>query len=303
MKRFAFLAFVCAAVFVSCNKDEEILVDIPDDSGSSTSTQFSVIEYLPAPGQFINEASAGFNGFKTMDEACAYAQSRLDRNLFVSLGAWGGYIIVKSAAPIRNSGDYDFSIYGNSFDTSNEPGIVWVMQDTNGNGLADDEWYELKGSYYGMEGFKRNFWVTYYRPEPKQDLRWEDSEGNTGYLKWVGVYHSQDSYYPSWINRDSYTLRGTRLPDLSYLDEATGQWVNPPFSWGYADNAGEDSSIVEVNGIRLQKNSFRISDAVDSNGVPVSLGSIDFIKVQTAVMGGSEVLGENSTEVCGFALE
>ena len=28
-----------------------------------------------------------------------------------------------------------FSIKGNAFDSSNEPGIVWVMQDVNGDGL------------------------------------------------------------------------------------------------------------------------------------------------------------------------
>ena len=42
-----------------------------------------------------------------------------------------------------------FAIQGNAFDSSNEPGIVWVMQDVNGNGLPDDEWYELRGSETG----------------------------------------------------------------------------------------------------------------------------------------------------------
>lgn len=63
-----------------------------------------------------------------------------------------GYIIVGFDHSIPNSGNqYDFCVQGNAFDGSSEPGIVWVMQDINGNGLPDDEWYELKGSEAGKE--------------------------------------------------------------------------------------------------------------------------------------------------------
>ena len=37
-----------------------------------------------------------------------------------------------------NDGGYEFSVAGNQIDTSNEPGIVWVMQDVNGNGIPDE---------------------------------------------------------------------------------------------------------------------------------------------------------------------
>ena len=62
---------------------------------------------------------------------------------WVSLGGFGGYIVVGFDHSIDNSGDYDLGILGNSFSGSSEPGIVWVMQDENGNGLPDDTWYEL----------------------------------------------------------------------------------------------------------------------------------------------------------------
>lgn len=108
-------------------------------------TANKVYEYIPAPGQFINEkATSGFNGESTHEAACAYATSRLGRELSVSLGAWGGFITVGFDHSIPNRGGYDFSIKGNPIDTSSEPGIVWVMQDVNGNGLPDDEWYQLK---------------------------------------------------------------------------------------------------------------------------------------------------------------
>lgn len=295
------LAIAAVAIaFGACNKDEEITTDIPSDFPDSA-YGFIVEEYLPAPGQFINEEASGFEGVATMEDACAYAQSRLEAGNFVSLGAWGGTLTVRCTRPIPNTGGYDFSIAGNAFNTSNEPGIVWVMQDSNGNGKADDVWYELKGSYYGKEGFEKNYWVTYYRPSAdNSDVEWRDSNGETGVIKWLGTFHGQSSYYPSWVEAESYTLRGSRLPARIVQNPATGVWENRPYEWGYADNNGEDSVILNEEGRTVQKNFFRISDAVDENGASISLESIDFIKVQTAINGSTSVTGENSTEVCGF---
>lgn len=297
---FVLVCSIALALF-SCNKDEEITINVPDDPEG---TLFTVIEYLPAPGQFINEKVSGFENVPTSADACVYAQKRFETNDYVSLGAWGGFISVKTPVSIVNTGGYEFSIGGNAFNSSNEAGIVWVMSDSNGNGLADDEWYELKGSYFGQAGYIRNYWVTYYKPEKaRTDVRWEDSEGNTGYVKWMGQFHNQDFYYPEWVIADSYTLYGSRLPSLAIQNPETGIWSNPAYKWGYADNEGEDSIIVEEGNKKLQKNYFRISDAVDKFGNSINLHSIDFIKVQTAINGASGVIGENSTEICGFFIE
>lgn len=67
----------------------------------------------------------------------------------MSLGAFGGYLVVGFDHSIENDGGYNIGVSGNSFDGSSEPGIVWVMQDENGDGLPNDTWYELKGSEYG----------------------------------------------------------------------------------------------------------------------------------------------------------
>ncbi|MCH5227863.1 MAG: cell surface protein [Muribaculaceae bacterium] len=287
-----------SSCFIACNKDEDIVID--NDNTSQVNLPYEVIEYLPAPGQFINEKVSGFEKITTMTEACAQAENRLKENLYVSLGAWGGYITVRFKNSIRNTEGYDFAIASNSFDSSNEPGIVWVMKDTNGNNQPDDTWYELKGSYYGQEGFATNFSVTYYRPQPGEDTFWKASDGEEGYVKWIGSFHSQDFYYPNWVNADSYTLSGSKMPAKVTQNPVTGIWSNLPFDWGYADNSGKDLGKIEVNGISLDVNRFRISDAVDNTGKPVKLESIDFIKVQTAILSDTDLLGENSTEVCGF---
>lgn len=284
-------------VFIACNKDEDILVDNEENQIPSKVLCYEVIEYTPAPGQFINDVASGLNEVMTPAQAKEWATKRLEDNSYVSLGSWGGYIIVKFNEKVVNSVGYDFSVSSNTFDTSSEPGIVWVMQDLNGNGLPDDVWYELKGSYFGQPGYERNYWVTYSRPLAGEDTPWEDSNGETGFVEWMGRYHSQPYYYPQWIDADSYTLYGSRLPFRAIQDPVTGQWTNESFEWGYADNFGTDFFKKEY------KNYFRVSDAVSEDNQPVNLPSIDFVKVQTAVNGGAGLLGENSTEVTGFYVE
>ena len=63
-----------------------------------------------------------------------------------------------------NDGDYNIAITGNAFDGSSEPGIVWVMQDENGDGLPNDTWYELRGSEYGKAETWQDYAVTYHKP-------------------------------------------------------------------------------------------------------------------------------------------
>ena len=295
MKKSFLVALVSLLLVASCNKDEEIIIDNTEDDPpqSGIILDYEVLEYTPAPGQYINDVANGSAGISSPSQACEYANNRLANSQYVSLGSWGGYIVVKFKEAILNSGGYDFSIGSNAFDTSNEPGIVWVMKDDNVNGLPDDEWYELKGSFFNQEGYQRNFWVTYFKPEAKQATVWTDKDGETGEIEWLGNYHSQDFYYPQWVKEDSYTLYGSILPPQASQNEL-GIWKNDPFDWGYADNFGEDFITDGA------KNQFKISNAVDKNNAPINLSSIDFIKVQTGVLSTSGWLGEISTEITGF---
>ncbi len=254
-----------------------------------------VYEFVPAPGQFVNETqTGGYGGESTHAAAIAYAEKRLAEKRFVSLGGWGGYIVVGFDHSIENKGGYDFSIAGNQSESSSEPGVVCVMQDTNGNGLPDDEWYELKGSEYGQPETVQYYAVTYYRPGPKMNTQWTDNTGNSGTVDYLEVYHAQDFYYPAWIENDSYTLYGPRLKERTIRNSANGNWSHEPFGWGYADNMGGDMKADPA------ANYFKISDAVNPDGTPAGLAHIDFVKVQTAVSAKAGWTGENSTEVAGF---
>ena len=258
-----------------------------------------VYAFLAAPGQFVNE---GYTA-TTMDEACAYAESRMTKNTYVSLGGFGGYIVVGFDHSIDNSGSYDFAVAGNSFDNSSEPGIVWVMQDENGDGLPNDTWYELKGSETGKPETIQDYAVTYYRPRGVgMEVQWTDNRGNSGSVDYLSSFHTQDSYYPAWVGADSYTLRGTCLKPKNYDQSGSGTyWVLPAYDWGYADNFSPIDRLTDDPNATagVNANHFRISDAITFDGKPADLKYIDFVKVQTGLNAKSGWLGEVSTEVFG----
>lgn len=309
MKKYIYL-IATIIITLSCNTDDVITEKLEDHYRAKTETsvaeQTVVFEYTPAPGQFINETkTGGFTGEETTPEAAiAYATQRMKDDAFVSLGGFGGYMVIGFDHSIDNTGNYDFGIKGNSFKGSSEPGIVWVMQDENGNGKPDDTWYELKGSETGKETTVRNYAVTYYRPsEPQQPVQWTDSEGNSGEVDYLKQFHTQDYYYPAWITDDSYTLTGTCVEARNYDQSGNGTyWVQAEYDWGYADNFSEIDRLSNDGNANAAANAnfFKISNAIDDKGNPVDLKYIDFIKVQTACNTKSGWLGENSTEVFGF---
>lgn len=288
---------VIKSVTVKC-VDEEGSYRYPI-TGNSRAEQNKVYKYLPAPGQFINER----HSVSTMDEANKYAENQMKEGSFVSLGGFGGYIIVGFDHSIINvDNEYDFAIFGNAFTGSSEPGIVWVMQDENGNGEPDDTWYELKGSEYGKAETTQNYAVTYYKPKaPGMNVQWRDNNGKTGQIDYLKEFHPQDYYYPNWIKDQSYTLRGTCLKARNELDPKTGNWDNKAYDWGYADNYSDidrgrdNNSEAEANA-----NYFKIENAIYTDGTPVNLKYIDFVKVQTGVNAKSGWIGELSTEIFGF---
>lgn len=314
MKYFKYIIFIAfTASLLGCNKDDfikEEQPDIPASGGFRPSTPNSnssinkIYEWIPAPGQYINDFGSDFENVTTLtaSEVADWALKRLNQNYYVSLGSFGGFIVAGFDHSVKNTGDYEIGVIGNAFlsvnGNSNEPGIVYVMQDENHNGLPDDTWYELKGSDTFATGTIRNYEVTYYRPEEDgQPVKWTDNFGNSGEVNYLGAFHSQSTYYPFWVNSDTYTLSGTCLEAKTWKNPETGNWDNPPFEWGYVDNIGEDN--VEY-GDFPNCNRFRISNAINYEGESVYLDYIDFVKIQTGVFSEAGWLGEISTEILGI---
>lgn len=239
----------------------------------------TMFEYMPAPGQFMNK------GYGNMESANSILNVRMSPG--VSLGAWGGYIVLGFDHTVPNKAGADIQVYGNAFTNWSEPGIVYVMQDDNGNGKPDDTWYELKGSAFGTADYKRNYEVTYYKPQyDSLHVAWKDNTGATGFVK-KNEFHKQ-AYYPEWITATSYTLKGSWLK--TKVDKSNPRMViSPAYGWGYADDIGNGDGGGKVD----------ISNAIDDKGNTVTLKGIDYIKIQTAVLDDGGWLGEVSTEVTG----
>ena len=263
-----------------------------------------VLAYRPAPGQFMNTSTTAYEkGFSAEDVRRKAEEKLKDPYLcLLSLGGFGGSIVVGFDHTVPNiNGAYDFKIYGNasydSFGTltgalggSSEPGIVLVSKDVNGNGLADDEWYELKGSEYDSKHTIKDYAITYHRPaSPLSSVKWTDNQGNTGYV-YRNETHMKNDYYPAWIEEDEMTFYGSRLKDNAVNEPRPGMpehWVGYCYAYGYADNHPND----EKGAL------FKIDWAVDKEGRSVKLDGIDFVKIYTAVNQYCGWMGEISTEV------
>ncbi len=277
--------------------------DNPEDPDAPSAFANRVLEYVPAPGQYVNTSSTAYKEGYTAEQVLELANQQLKNRTtcLLSLGAFGGYITVGFDHSVSNvPGEYDLKIYGNaSYDMygtnlnrpggSAEPGIVLVSKDTNGNGLPDDEWYELAGSEYHSATTIHDYEITYYRPEPLDgDVRWKDNQGNEGAVL-RNPFHTQASYYPAWMP-DEITFRGSQLADNAINEprpDMPEHWVGYAYDYGYADNHPNNTEYSQ----------FKLDWAVDKAGNPVQLDKIDFVRVYTAVNQNCGWTGEISTEL------
>ncbi|KAA6339365.1 hypothetical protein EZS27_012695 [termite gut metagenome] len=248
-----------------------------------------VWEYVPAPGQFVNTVISAYREGFTAEQVLTYADEQIKKRSLLTLGGFGGNIILGFDHPVKNRvGAYDFKIYGNAYEGSSEPGIVLVSEDANGNGLPDDEWYELAGSEYDSGKVIRDYEITYYRPVSLLvEVRWTDNQGKEGYIP-RNSFHTENPYYPLWAD-NQMTFHGALLPDNAVNEGINGteQWVRYAFPWGYADNHPNNSEYSQ----------FKIEWAVDKYGNPVILQAIDFVKIYCAVNQICGWTGETSTEI------
>lgn len=238
----------------------------------------AVVEYRPAPGQFINTTTGNPDA----------AASIVAGTGAVSLGGWGGYIIIEFDHDVENRTGVDFVIHGNSFNTSSEPGIVCVSPDGK-------EWYELKGSEPSTE----NYTITYFKPETATSpIRWVDNHDGSGEIT-SNSFHRQ-SYYPTFLAGDpsSITFSGRLLSSNLRLEQNI--YIRDPYPHGYADNFSDDY-LGEVGGDPDTRgsNKFDIDNAIDATGRTVTLTRIKQIKIYSALNDIAPAIGESSPEICG----
>ncbi len=305
-----------------------------------------VYEYRPAPGQFINTLPIARVG-EPVDSVFARCRAsicgRIDTVSYtfhgelitridtvwaegmISLGGYGGYVIVGFDHPVVNMHTWDFEIQGNAFYSdmmvsggSCEPGIVMVGVDMDGDGVPSegDKWYELAGSDYSHPKTQHDYAITYYRPDenkPRTPSQTDPSLIDTTYIRWTSNdvnpdstsgYMSRNSfhmqpYWPLWLqDEETLTFTGTKLrcnaEDIGGND-GNAYFVQYCFPWGYVDNLPNHPG--HQPGVEGYNPGFKIDWAVDEDGNHVNLTYIDFIKVYNAVNQYCGWIGETSTEV------
>lgn len=280
-------------------------VGITSASAQSLNSPYinKVYDYVPAPGQFVNllpEWEEGDDAHKMADK-CTELLAGEDASM-ICLGGFGGYVTFGFDHPVVNkSGEYDLYMKGNAVLSdqveragSSEPGIVMVSQDTNGNGLPDDEWYELSGSADedSIGKVTYNYEIT-YTYSSLQDTPWTDNQGQSGVVP-RNDYHGQE-YFPMWLKDEPLTLTGTLLPKNGFDQSSNGSyWVMNCLRYGYVDNVPN-----LVDGVKNPVCCFNLDWAVDSDRRPVHLEYIDFVRVYCAENQVCGWLGETSTEFAG----
>lgn len=303
------------------------LLSLAVAANAQSKQTIKVIEYCPAPGQFINNLPSIDAGM-SQEERLKVCEEQLEDGNPICLGAAGGYITLSLDQPIKNGKGSDLRILGNAFYSQNdpvygdatiggnvEPGIVYA-----GVGASPEtaQWYELAGSeYYTTQ--RHNFKITYHKPTAETGdhsqpcsifdkyirfaASWTEPDGtpcdSTGYLM-KNSFHMQ-SYWPQWEDKEEITFHGSRLPDnaINYGGDGTDAdnpqyWITYRYasdSYGYADAAPNSDDTYTT---------FDLDWAVDKNGNPVNLDHADFIRIQTGVLQQCGWTGETSTEIAGL---
>jgi hypothetical protein len=188
-----------------------------------------------------------------------------------------------------------FRVTGNAFGGWEEPGVVWVQEDRNGNGIPDEMWYELTGSdetnpltkpyisrRYGVKWFK--FAGEAEQNEYGQIIRaicWVDGKGRAGVMP--GGWPTDWGVSGDWVTYTGTIIRIGQGDDLHpHVDFPQGLT-------GYVDcyNNGDQSYV------------FSKDVAIRVDGSPANLESIRFVKVQTGRFMYGGAVGEHSTEIVG----
>ena len=135
----------------------------------------AVLEYAPAPGQFVNNPAFD-DPVRALGAPVGAGTVSPDNTSSVSLGGFGGSLTLAFDHLVtddpRNPLGLDFIVFGNAFWPDGAPSRRWgeaaiieISFDQNGNGLADDAWFLIPGSHLNSP------------PGPAQSQEWDNNSG------------------------------------------------------------------------------------------------------------------------------
>jgi hypothetical protein len=318
-----------ATLFVIC-----VSATIASAAFGYTPWATSYFDYLPAPGQYVQDPQDPEEPFFNIPEAALgrpYAGGFMDPDTssLVTLGGFGGTITLGFDHTVldepTNPFGMDFIVFGNAFYASGNPNRHWaecghveVSRDANGNGLPDDPWYIIPGSHIAVPG-------TQYTLQT-----WDDDLADPTYPPFPPV--ADETWIP-YGRQGEWTSEGFLLPEVPFnvtiLVNPNGEDATEEGIYGYADYMPvlklgdidadgqaeepgmppehfyllpDDPFTVGISAGSGGGDAFDIAWAIDpETGAPAELDGIDFVRITTAVDYVAGPFGEISTEIDAVA--
>ncbi len=298
-------------------------LSIGDRSLAQSPFATRVVEYDPAPGQFVQDSA--FNDPRSaLGPPTGGGTLTVDNDSKATLGGFGGSIVLgfdhTVADDPANPMGLDAIVFGNAFwvGSSNrhwaECGYIEISRDDNGNNMPDDAWYLIPGSH-----------IT----NPAGQLETQTWDNNIG-----DPTYPPDN--PAWLpitSPDQWQTQAIRLPgeifDALIVTNPNGLFADSAGIFGYADfsptlelgdmdgdNFVDDPTITPkefytvpddplTTGITPGSgggDAFDIAWAIDPDTLaPADLDGFDFIRITNGVNRIDLRFGEASPEIDAVA--
>lgn len=291
-----------------------------------TATPFAtrVVQYRPAPGQSVN--SAGLNDPQAALGAPVGGTVTIPNNTkVVTLGGFGGSITLGFAGTVRPAGvsaanpqGIDFIVYGNAFCVAGdcnrrwaEGGVIEISRDVNGNGLADDPWFVIRGSHLPSVPASVRRTVTYDAVNPALPPVAKDTFpqglvalGVTSYS--VSAFELPRAVFGGPVVANPLGAGSSQMGIFGYADfsptvsaGAAGMGQMTPEAFfvraGNPMMSQVASGLPGGDGIAMR---WAVNPAT---GAAANLDGFDFVRITTAMEATNGVFGEVSTEIGGVA--
>ncbi len=288
----------------------------------------SVINFTPAPGQFINDPNFS-DPSRALGAPIGGGLFAADNSKLVSLGGFGGSITLAFNAPVLddplNPWGLDAIVYSNAFYAGSNPNrrfaesaVIEISRDSNNNTLADDPWFLIRAPVFSSI------------PATAQQSQLWDNNPSTPAPPAALFWYPAAPAFPNWPA--NYTTTALRLPalfEVIVLQNPNGLFATLEAHYALADfsptlllgdtnaddavdnpaidpatfyTAPDNPFVVGITPGSGGGDAFDIAWAVDpATGTPANLSSFDFIRITTAVHRVDPLLGEMSAEITAVA--
>jgi len=282
-----------------------------------------VIEYAPAPGQFVNTPEFD-DPTVALGPPSGGGTHAPSNESIVTLGGFGGFVVLGFDHRVmddpRNAYGMDAIVYGNAHWQSGSPQrrfaecvTIEISLDANGNGIADDAWYLIPGSH--ITDLDGQF----------LEVLWDDNVNDASYppadADWIppgahGVWSTSGYALPTAIFGATVLVNPSPDPTIEgvfgYADSSPTLVLGDLDADNVVDDAAmtpeefytwpDDPRAVGMSPGAGGGDAFDIAWAVDpETGEPANLPGFDFIRLTTAVNFVLPPFGEKSGEIDAVA--